>query len=127
MAGHFKTFMAILMAVLALGLGQPQTACAAGMSETAKSCCSTATTNCQDHPDQACHHACAVARAQSLDKQAPARTTLTSLHGIVFLFSFAPTPINHLVPAAVAHRRELTASPPFGGNPPQAMLRLWLI
>jgi hypothetical protein len=50
-----------------------------------------------------------------------------SSHGGTLLFSIAPTKIKYLVLVPVLHQRDLNASPPFGGAPPQAMLRLWLI
>jgi hypothetical protein len=126
-AVRFKVFSAILMAVLALGLGNPLTVGATGMSEAGKICCCTGNPICSCPPGQPCKPSCTLAQVQTSDKQIPARTALASLRGHVLLFSLAPAKIKDLFVFTVVHRRDLNASPPYGGAPPQAMLRLWLI
>jgi hypothetical protein len=125
-ADRFKSFVAILMAVLALGIWTPQTACAAGASEAGKSCCCTENPICKCQPDMPCKQSCTLAQVKTFDKQLPARTTLApSARALLFLIT--PTKIKFLVTVPVAYRRDWNVSPPFGGNPPQAVLRLWLI
>jgi hypothetical protein len=125
---RFKTFVQILMAVLALGICNPQAACAAGTSEAGKTCCCTESPTGKCQPDKPCKQSCTLIQVQAFDKQVPARMALAPLpQGDAFLFSIAPTKVKYLVLVPVAHRRELNASPPFGGSPPQAMLCLWLI
>jgi hypothetical protein len=127
-AVRLKTFFQILMAVLALGMGYPQSACAAGTPEAGKTCC------CADNPgkchsENPCKPSCAHVQVQVIiDKQLPARMALApSPHGNTLLFSIAPTTVKYLVLVSVVHRGALNASPPFGGSPPQARLCLWLI
>ena len=129
MAVRFKTFGQILMIVLALGIGNPQPACAAGTTEAGKTCCCTGGPICKCHPDKPCKQSCTfVVQVQAFDKQMPARMALVpSPHGATLLFSIAPTQVRYFALVSVAHRREWNASPPFGGTPPQAMLCLWLI
>jgi hypothetical protein len=125
---HFKTFVAILMAVLALGIWTPQPACAVGTSDVGKTCCCTESPIRKCQPDKPCNQSCTLAQVQTFDKQLPARTALgTSLYGGSLLFSIAPIKIKYLVFVPIAHQRDLNTSPPFGGAPPQAVLCLWLI
>ena len=128
MAVCFKTFIQILMTVLALGAFSPESACAAGASETGQTCCCTGSPICTSHSDQPCKQSCPLIRVQAFDKQVPARTALASSpRGNTLLFSIAPTKIKYFVPIPIAHRWELNALPSFSGSPPQAMLCLWLI
>jgi hypothetical protein len=64
----------------------------------------------------------------SHDKQAPVRTAFAGspllLIGFL-LFAFSKVGFSGRAPSL--RRRELDPSPPFGGNCPQAVLRLWLI
>jgi len=124
---RLKTFAHILMAVLALGISPSQPVCAAAMPASGGACCCTECPNCKLHHDQPCNQSCAVTQVQTFDKQLPARMALAPCGGSYFLFPVAPTKIKYLVLASVVHRRDLNISPPFGGSPPQAMLRLWLI
>ncbi len=123
---HLKTFVLILMAVLALGVYSPQPACAAGTSEAGKTCCCTGSPVCKCHPDEPCKQSCTLVQVHTLDKQIPNKTAFTPSGGIL-LYSIASTKIKYSVLVPVAYQRNLNASPPFGGRPPQAMLRLWLI
>ena len=91
-------------------------------------CCCAGSPDCTCHPGTPCKQSCVLVQVQTLDKQIPARISFASaFRGGAFLFAIAPTTIKYLVFAPVAHRRDLNASPPFGGAPPQAILRLWLI
>ena len=127
-AVHFKTFVQVLMAVLALGVVNPQPACAAGTVEVGKTCCCTGSPVCKCHPDKPCKQSCTLAQVRIFDKQLPGRMVVASSpHGATLLFSTALTKIKYLVLVPVAHQRDLNASPPFGGSPPQARLCLWLI
>ena len=127
MAVRFKTFVQILMAVLALGMGYPQSACAAGTPEVGKACCCTDNLS-KCHSEKPCKPFCAHVQVQAIDKQLPARMALASSpHGNTLLFSITPTRVKHLVLVSVPHRGALNVSPPFGGSPPQARLCLWLI
>jgi hypothetical protein len=124
---RFKTLVKILMAVLALGIGVPQPGCVAGISEAGKACCCTESPICKCHPDKLCNQSCTQNQVQTFDKQLPARGARASLHGDILLFSIAPTKVKYLVLVPAVHQRDLDASPPFGGSPPQARLCLWLI
>ena len=121
-----KTFIQILMAVLALGVSSPQPVCAAGTSEVGKTCCCTGSPVCKCQPDKPCKQSCTLVKVQAFDKQMPARLTFGSEANLLVFLS-APTTIKHPVAAPIISRRDANASPPFGGAPPQAMLRLWLI
>jgi len=58
----------------------------------------------------------------------PVRNVATrALHSNSLLFTIVPIKLHDHGSGSVARRQELTASPPFGGNPPQARLCLWLI
>lgn len=128
MAVHFKTFVQILMAMLALGIVTPQPVCGAGTVEAVKTCCCNGSAADMCHSDQPCKSSCTRAQVQTFDKQLPARTVAaSSVHGSTFLFSIMPTRVKYLVSAPVARQRGLDASPPFAGSPPQAKLRLWLL
>jgi len=124
---HLKTFVQLLMALLALGISSPQPACAAGTSEVGKTCCCSDSPVCKCHPDQPCKQSCTLVQAHAFDRQIPNKTVLAASYGDVLLYLIAPTKINYPVLAPIARQRNLNLSPPFGGNPPQAMLRLWLI
>jgi hypothetical protein len=116
------------MVVLALGTGAPQPACVAATPEAGMACCCTQSPVCQCERAKPCQQLCALAQVQALDKQIPVRVTFaSSLHGDSFLYSIAPTKIKYLALVPVVHQRELNASPPFGGSPPQAVLCLWVI
>ena len=128
MAVHFKTFVQILMAMLALGMINPQATCAAGTSEAGKTCCCTGSPVCKCHPDKPCKQSCTLAEVHAIDKQVPSRAVMApSVGGDITLFSIVPTKVRDLAVAPLVHSVDLTASPPFGGSPPQAMLCLWLI
>jgi hypothetical protein len=123
-----KTFIQILMAVLALGVSSPQPVCAAGASEAGKVCCCTGSPVCKCHPDKPCKQSCTLVKVQAFDKQISARLALMPGSEATLLFFWAvPTKIKYPVVAPIVSRRDTNASPPFGGAPPQAMLRLWLI
>jgi hypothetical protein len=124
---HLKTFVQILMAVLALGIYSPEPACAAGTSEPGKMCCCTGDLVCKCHPDKPCKQTCALVQVHTFDKQIPNKTAFTPTYLGTLLCSIAPTKVKYPVLAPLARQRSVNASPPFGGSPPQAMLRLWLI
>src|SRR5260221_5045514 len=113
------------MAVLSLGTGNPQPACAAGTSEAGKTCCCTGNPICKCHPERPCKQSCTLARAQAFDKQIPARTApAPSPQSDTLLFTIASTRIKYLILAPLAHRRDLKSSPPFGGAPGPARVSL---
>jgi hypothetical protein len=122
-----KTFLQILMAVLALGVSNPQPPCAVGASEDGDRCCCPGSPVCKCHPDKPCEQSYNLAQAHAFDKQMPPRTTLAALSARVLLFSNPFATIKYPVFVPLARQRDLNASPPFGGVQPQAMLRLWLI
>jgi hypothetical protein len=126
---RFKSFVQILLAVLALGMADPSVACAAGSSETGKVCCCTHSPVCKCHAETPCKKSCTLAHAQApFDKQLSSKTALvTAPHGFTFLFAITFVKVNYPAFVPVIHQRELDASPPFGANPTQAVLRLWLI
>jgi hypothetical protein len=75
-----------------------------------------------------CRPSCKLAQVQAFDQQLPARTlTGASVVGAHLLGLIAPGKINYPAFVSVVRRRDLNVSPPFGGSPPQAVLRLWLI
>jgi hypothetical protein len=51
----------------------------------------------------------------------------TSVSGAHLLFLIAGVKINYPAFVSVVRPREVNVSPLFGGSPPQAVLRLWLI
>ena len=117
------------MAVLALGLIDPQAICFAGAAEPGKTCCSAESSACQCPSDLQCGQSCPLVKQQApLDKQVPTRTTsVASAHGLVALFFLAVSKVSYPAFAPAIQKRELDTSPPFGGSPPQAILRVWLI
>jgi hypothetical protein len=125
-AARFKTFLAILMAVLALGISNPLPACAAaGTPQAESTCCCMGSPACKCHPDK---QSCARIPLQAFDKQMPGRmASAPSPHGATLLFSMAPATVKYFLLVSVAHRWGLNASSPFANSPPQAMLCLWLI
>jgi hypothetical protein len=125
---HFRSFVQILLAVLALGVIDPSAACAAGTSETGKVCCCTHSPVCRCHAGTPCKKSCTLAQTQApLDKQLPRTALLATPHPFVFLFAIAWANVSYPVFVPVIHQPEPDASPPLGGNPAQAVLRLWLI
>jgi hypothetical protein len=75
-----------------------------------------------------CSPSCKLARVQTFDEQLPVRSfAATSLSLCSLLFLIAPVKINYPAFVSVVRQRDLNVSPPFGGSPPQAVLRLWLI
>jgi hypothetical protein len=126
---RFKSFVQILLAVLALGTIDSSVACASGTSEKGKVCCCTHSASCKCHSGTPCKKSCTLAHAQApFDKQLSSKTALvTSPHGFIFLFAVTLAKVSYPVFVPVIHQRERDASPPFGGHPAQAVLRLWLI
>src|SRR5579871_3302457 len=124
---HFKTFIQVLMATLMLGVYCPQPACAAGTSEPGKTCCCTGSSVCDCHPDKPCKQSCTLVQVHTLDKQLPSKPTPTTCSGSVLLCLIAPTKISYPAHSSIVRQRHVNVSPPFGGSPPQAMLRLWLL
>jgi hypothetical protein len=125
---RLKTFMQILMAVLTLGIGVPQSACVAGTTEAGMTCCCMESPISKCNPDKPCKQSCTLAQVQVFDKQLPTRMAFApSAHGNFLLSPIAPTKIKYLALISVVHQRDLNASPPFSGSPPQARLCLWLI
>ena len=86
---------------------------------------------CQAHecrPDTGCTPSCALTHAPVFDKQLSSRIGLRDLSGgIPWLAFLAPVTIKYPAFVPIAHERYVNVSPPFGGSPPQAVLRLWLI
>jgi hypothetical protein len=125
---HFKRFVQILLAVLALGMIDPSVGCAAGTSETGKVCCCTHSSVCKCPAGTPCKKSCTLVQAQvPLDKQLPRAALLATPHHFVFLFAIAWANVSYPVFVPVIHQPEPDTSPPFGGHPAQAVLRLWLI
>jgi hypothetical protein len=123
-----KTLLQIAMAILALGVYSPDSACASDSGTPVLGCCcgTDGACDCPVHtPDKS---GCTVARSAALDKQLSARTvSTTSLRNAACLFSIAPASIKYLAFVPQVPRRDVNVSPPFGGSTPQALLRLWLI
>src|SRR5277367_882283 len=117
------------MAVLAMGLIDPQATCFAGTAEQGKTCCCAESPACKCPSDMPCSQSCPLVKQQApLDKQVSARTTsIAASHGLVALFFLAVSKVSYPAFAPVVQKREQNASPPFGGSPPQAILRVWLI
>ena len=124
---RMKAFLQILMAILALGLPSPQPACAAANSPSAGASPCAECACCKLPHGQPCQQSYTATQVQTLDKLLPSRTSLEKHSGAYFLFSIASVKIKYPVLASVVQRRSLNASPPFGGGPPQAVLRLWRI
>jgi hypothetical protein len=125
---HFKSFVQILLTVLVLGMANPSIACAAGTSVTGQACCCTHSPVCKCHAGTPCKKSCTLAQAQApVDKQLPRAALLATPHQFVFLFAIAWANVSYPTFVPVIHQRERDASPPFGGHPAQAVLRLWLI
>ncbi len=125
---RFKLFVQILMAVLALGICAPQSACAAGASTVKMTCCCTENSTCACQSDKPCKESCSLAPVHVFDKQMTARVGVTSSrHSNTFLYSIALINARNLALNPVVSQQESNPSPPFGGSPPQAMLRLWLL
>ena len=123
-ARRLKTFIAILMAVLAVGIPMPQSAFATATRDAGNTCCGSEGSTCKCPPAAPCSSSCSHVLVQISDKQLPARTTL---HGGSLLFLLASIKIEYPAFVPVVVERNVNVSPPFGGSPPQAVLRLWLI
>jgi hypothetical protein len=125
---RFKSFVQILLAVLALGMIDPSVGCAAGTSETGKVCCCTHSSVCKCHTGTPCKKSCTLVQAQApVDKQLPRAALVATPHPFVFLFAVAWANVSYPVFVPVIRQREPDASPPLGGKPAQAVLRVWLI
>ena len=123
-----KTFINILMVVLALLTGMPQAACIGGTPDAVRNCCCTGEPVCKCQPEKPCLPACARAQDQASDMQAPARAArglFASDHGL--LFPIAPTKIRYFVLNPAVRRPDSNAAPPGSGAPPQALLCLWRV
>jgi hypothetical protein len=128
MAMRFRTFVQIVMAVLALGICTPQSVCATGTPEAGKTCCCTESPTCGCLPGKPCEQSCALAQVPIFDKQLPGRNTVApAAHGYFLLFTIAPIAISHPAFVCAFRQGHTNASSPFGGSPPQARLCLWLI
>jgi hypothetical protein len=83
---------------------------------------------CHCHRDKPCDSSCGRVQVATLDKQLPPRTTgaqaAVQAH---LLFLSVGIAFNYPAFVSVVRHRDVNASPPFGGRPPQALLRLWLI
>jgi len=122
---HLRTFLQVLMAVLSLSVGLPQSACVTAALE--KSCCKPGAV-CQCHTDDQGQPACSLAPTPISDKQLPTRTVpVVATHAPSFLFAIAPAPLKFHASLSLSRQRNLNVLPPWGGHPPQALLRLWLI
>ncbi|MEJ0000875.1 MAG: hypothetical protein WDO13_17930 [Verrucomicrobiota bacterium] len=132
---HFKSFVQVLMAVLALGIYSPEPACAAGTTAPGKTCCCTGSSACKSHTVQPCKESCTLADSRTLDKQIPAKPLLTVSYGDVLLYLIAPTRIKYPVfvaPDPQTDRQHLAAiwrqsaagdaSPLAHLNPPSRLL-----
>ncbi|MCE0523817.1 MAG: hypothetical protein LV480_12995 [Methylacidiphilales bacterium] len=128
MAARFKIFGLIVMILSAVGLSFPETVCASDPSPAAKSGCCSGGMVCKCHPDKAGSTSCKVTRLPSGDKSIPARSALAPSSRVdVPLFTMASISRGDWVSQPLFHGLKLNASPPFGGSPPQAVLRLWRI
>jgi len=127
MAVSFRTFVQILMAVLALGVWMPQSACAAGTTEEGKTCCCTQSPTCECPPAQPCKESCVLAQVQIFDKQLSGRNATAPTAPGYLHSAIASIKVGHSALVPLSRERETNASLLFGGNPPQARLCLWLI
>jgi hypothetical protein len=126
--GRFRSFVAILMAVLALGITLPQPACAAGTSKLAKPCCCAEGSACAGQPTMPCKESCILKTPQAPDKQVSVRGEFAPSSGNgTFLFSIVPTEIKYFVSASLAFRSGASPSLFLANSPPQAALCLWRI
>jgi hypothetical protein len=121
---RLRTFLQVLMAVMALGIYDPSMPCAAAAPMDGMSCCCVASPDCKCPSDSPCQQSCTSSQTSTIDKQLPTRpvslgaTVLTSI-----LWSRIEYPA--FVPAFA--RRDIYASPLLSGGPPQARLCLWLV
>jgi hypothetical protein len=107
-AARFKTFVQILMAVLALGISNPQPACAAAGTSAGdgKHLLLHGKPGLQ-MPSRACpgKQSCAFSPVQAFDKQMPARmAALRHPSRRHPLFSIAPARVKYFVLVPMAHR-----------------------
>lgn len=124
---HLKRLIQILMMVLAVGLNGPVPVCASPIygEDKAACCCQPDGTCTQGMP---CKSSCEAAQIQIFEKQSPTPAAqVPSVQLTVQPCTFAPATNNFSASVAALHRGDVNASPPFGGSPPQAILRLWLI
>lgn len=116
------------MAVLALGLGAPQSVCVAVQPDPAKTCCCTESPICKCQPGLPCRQACTLVRAPSLDKQAPARVVeACALSPQQFLYSIVPVAISSFALNCPIRSWSNDAALPRSSSPPQAVLCLWRV
>jgi hypothetical protein len=125
---HCNNFVAILIAVLTLGVGTPQTLCAAAVPSPAACCCCSESCGASCQPEKPCPSSCKAAQVQTFDQQLPGRAlTGASIPGAHLLFLLTGVKVTYPAFVSVVRPRDVNVSPPFGGRPPQAVLRLWLI
>lgn len=128
-ADRLRSFIAVLMAILALGFGTPVPSCAAThLTPTSScSCCCCSEFSAKYAPKVPCKQSCSLVYVQGADKQLPARPA-TEPTAKSQLFAFAPVEITYPTVLSVLRIRSINFSPPFGSSsPPQAVLRLWQI
>src|SRR6202795_5222859 len=129
MASRVKTLVQTGMLLLTLGFSLPSSICSAAPAPEMKSSCCADSASCHCLPATPCTDLCKInpTHRDTRDLVAAARCAAALPRVEIAWFTLAPVRDLDRVPAAVLHRRELNASPPFGGSPPQAYLRLWLI
>ena len=116
-----RAFALVLMLTLVVSFVAPSSA--AAKTESDQPCCCA--TNC--HCPVPCTPACREAQAPVPDKQSPVRPAEAPVVRLFAVSDAFPAATTSFFLPAIFDRCELNASPPLGGNPQQAVLRLWRI
>jgi hypothetical protein len=117
-----RAFALVLMLTMTVSFIAPLPAATKTVGD--QPCCCAAACHCPiSNP---CSPACREAQAPSSDKQSPVRPAGVPAVRLFVVSDAFPTTLPFLLPAGF-DRCELNASPPLGGNPQQAVLRLWRI
>jgi hypothetical protein len=121
-----RAFAPVLMLMIAVSFGAPSSFAATAKADCDQACCCVAACHCP--MSGPCSPTCREAQAPLPDKQSPVRPAQApAVRLFVVAEAFpAETAPCFLLPA-IFDRCELNASPPLGGNPQQAVLRLWRI
>jgi hypothetical protein len=128
MVKRMKALVQIGMIVLTMGLSMPPSLGSDSSGPTMKSCCCSGDAVCACPHEKPCADLCRVGELPAHGRDVVTGSALTASPRLsVALFTLAP--VQHATLAALPKSRqwEVNVSPPFGGSPPQAILRLWLV
>jgi len=114
------------MLVIAVSFGAPSFPVALAEADCSRECCCAGACHCP--MSQPCGPSCGQAPAPLTDRETPVRPAeAPTVHFFAVTDAFSAAVAQHFLSPAAFDRCDLNASPPLGGNPQQALLRLWRI